>query len=80
MNDEKKSIWHRKLFSIWSFYLFFLIFLAIFSGTAGLGYWNKGPFGESHVFQRVGANSMGVIFLAIVCAVLVYRTRDATPR
>jgi len=61
-------------------YLSVLILFAIWMGTVGLGYWNKGPFGEHHVFQRVDANSVGVICLAIVCAVLVYRTRDATPR
>jgi len=57
-----------------------LIFLAILSAIAGLGVFNKEPFGEYYVFQRVDANSVGVICLAIVCAVLVYRTRDVKPQ
>ena len=63
-----------------TFYLSLLIALTIGWAIGGLGYYNKGPFGEHHVFQRVEDNSYGIIFLAIVCAVLVYRTRDATPR
>ena len=43
-----------------------LIFLAILSGIVG---------------QRLPeANSVGVICLAIVCAFLVYRTRDVKPQ
>ena len=57
-----------------------LIFLAILSAIAGLGFFNEGSFGEHHVFQRVDANSVGVICLAIVCAVLVYRTRNVKPQ
>jgi uncharacterized membrane protein YhaH (DUF805 family) len=63
-----------------TFWICMVIFFAIGSAMGGLGYFNKGPFGEHYVFQRVGANSFGVICLAIVCALLVYRTRDATPR
>jgi len=63
-----------------TFYLLLLIFLAVFMAIGGLGYLNKGPFGEHHVFQRVEANSWGVICLAIVCAVLLYRIERGARR
>ena len=59
-----------------TYYSSLLILFAVLSAIGGLGVYNDGPFGAHYVFQRVNANSVGVICLAIVCAVLVYRTRD----
>ena len=70
----------RKSMRAMTFVLGVLICFAIFSATSGLGFWNKEPFGVHYVFQRVEANTYGIISLAIVCAVLLYRTRGGIAR